>query len=519
MVRFIVALTALGIPAVACAIAVVALPGASSDRGPLLVRTEVVDRNGIVLAATASAPSLFANPRHIGNARSVAARLAQLIPGSNEAGLRARLGSNAQFVWIARWVPDAVAKSVANAHLSGVGIRRELVRQYPLGRVTAHVVGYTELDSGLGSSGIESFLDQAPMSEQGPLRLTIDSRVQRAVWEELQAAVRVHHALGAVGLVLDARSAEVLASVSLPDFDPNDHSTIVSVGIRNKVSSSVYEMGGVFGMFVTALALEDHRITTQSLIDVTHPLRLAGETTLQGEEPSGHPLSVADVFAQSSVIGAARIAQLSEPAEMRAFLKKLGLMDTVSIETGDAVPHPLYTSQAWEDLWRTTVGYGYGIAVTPLQAAAAASSLVNGGTLMAPTLVLRDPEQTRTGYRVVSARTSADLRKLLRNTVLHGTGAQADVPGYSVGGKTGTSAQFVSGHYTNDLWFSWFVCAFPLERATPRYTLLVMLELTRAGEGAGLTGRPATRWTAAPVAGQIIRKIGPLLEGARESGS
>ncbi len=514
--RFIVVLAALLMPAVASAIAVVALPGASSERGPILVRTEVVDRNGVLLASAATAPSLFANPRHVDNARKTAARLAQLIPGSNEAALRAKLASRAQFVWIARWVPEAVSRAVAAAHLAGVTIRREMVRQYPLGRVTAHVVGYSELDSGLGTAGIESFLDKEPMTGPGPLRLTIDSRVQRAVWEELQAAVKAHHARGAAGLVLDARTAEVLASVSLPDFDPNDHSTIVPAAMRNRVTSGVYEMGSVFGMFATALALEDRRITTQSMIDVTHPLRLVNSTTLQDERPSSRPLSVAEVFAQSSVVGAARIAQLSEPTDMQAFLRKLSLMDTVSIETGDAVPRPLYTSLPWPDLWRTTVGYGYGLAVTPLQAAAAASSLVNGGTLLAPTLLLREAAETRTGSRVLSARTSADLRKLFRHTVLHGTAAQADVPGYSVGGKAGDSAQFVAGHYSDDQWFSWFVGAFPVNPATPRYTLLVMLDLTRAGEGTGPAGNPAVQWTAAPVAGQIIRKIGPLLRAAGE---
>ncbi len=509
--RFILVLAALMMPAVAAAIAVVALPGSSSERGPILVRTEVVDRNGVVLASTTSAPSLFANPRHVDNAQKTAARLAQLIPGSNEATLRAKLASRAQFVWIARWVPEGVSRAVADAHLTGVGIRREMVRQYPLGRVTAHVVGYTALDSGLGMAGVESFLDRAPAEKPGPLRLTIDSRVQRAVWEELRAAVKAQHAAGAVGLVLDARTAEVLASVSLPDFDPNDHSTLVSAAIRNRVISGVYEMGSVFGMFATALALEHRRITTESMIDVTHPLRLANHTTLQDERPSSHPLSVADVFARSSVVGAARIAQLSEPADMEGFLRKLSLMDTVSVETGDAAAHPLYTSLAWQDLWRTTVGYGYGLAVTPLQAAAAAAALVNGGTLLGPTLLLRDAADTRTSSRVISARTSADLRKLWRNTVLHGTGLKADVPVYSVGGKAGDSAQFVAGHYSDDRWFSWFVGAFPMDVATPRYALLVMLDLTRAGKGTGPAGNPDVQWIAAPVAGQIVRKIGPLL--------
>jgi cell division protein FtsI (penicillin-binding protein 3) len=214
---------------------------------------------------------------------------------------------------------------------------------------------------------------------------------------------------------------------------------------------------------------------------------------------------------------------MSEPADMQAFLRKLRLMDTVPIETGDAVGHPLYTPLGRQDLWRTTVGYGYGIAVTPLQAAAAASSLVNGGTLFAPTLLLRAGQQPPAGRRVISERTSADLRQLLRNAVLRGTGAQADVPGYGVGGKTGTSSRFVAGHYTNDRWFSWFVCAFPLQAVTPRYTLLVMLDVAspeqgagNAGESAGRAGASEARWAAVPVAGQIIRKIGPLLgAGAR----
>src|SRR5882724_12786465 len=213
--------------------------------------------------------------------------------------------------------------------------------------------------------------------------------------------------------------------VSLPDFDPNQRASLDVETLRNRSVSSVYEMGGIFQIFGTALALETRQVTPGTLIDVTRPLRV-GRTVLRDDQPSTRPLSVADVFARSSVIGAARIAQRGSPHEAMSFLSQLGLLDPIAIEVGESAARPVFSGYVWGPLGRTTMGYGYGIAVSPLQAAVAATAIVNHGLLLQPTLLARAPDARVAAMRVVSEETSASLRAMLRQVVVSGTGAAAN---------------------------------------------------------------------------------------------
>lgn len=216
--------------------------GAAAAAQPVL-RSDITDRNGVVLATTIQTPSVFANPRRIEDAAAAAAALAACIPGSDPSELRARLAVDRAFVWVARQVGAETAQSVMRLHLPGVGLRIEPQRLYPQGSLTSHAVGFSDREAQWGMAGVEKALDERLQRGGDPVRLSIDARVQAAVREELAKAVDGSGAKGAAGLVLDAESAEVLALVSLPDFDPNDRRTIVPNSYKNSVTSNVYELG------------------------------------------------------------------------------------------------------------------------------------------------------------------------------------------------------------------------------------------------------------------------------------
>jgi cell division protein FtsI (penicillin-binding protein 3) len=474
-----------------------------------VLRGDITDRNGVVLATTVETPSVFANPHRISDAAAAAAALAACIPGSDSSELRERLAADRAFVWVARQIGPEAAQSVMRLHLPGVGLRIEPERRYPQGSLASHAVGFSDREAQWGMAGIEKALDER-LRRGEPVHLSIDARVQAAVREELAKAVDGFGAKGAAGLVLDARSAEVVALVSLPDFDPNDRRTIVPNGYKNSVTSNVYELGGVFEIFSTALALDAGKVGTGTSFEVTPALKI-GARTVHDEDPVSRRLTVAHIFARSSLIGEALIAQRLSPQEQQAGLRRMGLLDPLRIELAETVGNPLVNHGAWGRYVRTTIGYGYGIAVTPLQAAAVATAVINHGRMVQPTLLKREGGSIES-RSIVSEATSAQMRRLLRQAVSAGTGIYADVPGYRVGGKTGTSLKTQGWGYDKTRHQTWFFAGFPMTD-TPRYTLMVMLDEPRgAPDPRRQMVRTTAEWNAAPAAGKIIGRIAPLLE-------
>jgi cell division protein FtsI (penicillin-binding protein 3) len=477
-------------------------------------RAEIVDRNGVLLATSDNAPSLFANPRRVKDPGSTADLLARLIPGTNAPDLRAKLVEPRTFVWIARRVDEPVAQAVMRQSLAGIGLHREPRRRYPQGALTSHVVGYTDADVTAGMGGAERWFNRQLADGKSPLALSIDIRLQTVVLEELRHAVERSKALGGAGLLLNP-GGEVLALVSLPDFDPQARDSISPNGDKDKLTGNVYELGGAFAIFTAAIALEGRVVTTRTSIDVSRPLRL-GQTLIRDDDPVTHPLSASEVFARSSVIGLALIAERTAPETQFAMLRKFGLIEPMSFVPGEPLITPLVRQHDWRDLDRTVLGYGYGLAITPLQATAVASSIVNQGLWVQPRL-LNESGRARTEphsvdgapRRVVSEQTSTEVRKLLRAAVTDGTGLQADVSGYAVGGKTGSTYKHLAGKYDKTHRETWFIGAFPLRPDTASYTLLVMLDEPQVV--AGGHDSATAQWNAAPAAGRIIARAAPLL--------
>ena len=376
-------------------------------------------------------------------------------------------------------------------------------RVYPMGNLAAHVVGFSDPD-GRGLAGIERQFDAKLREGSGALSLSIDVRVQHVLRNELVRAMTEHRAVGAAGIVLDTANGELLAMVSLPDFDPNRARSAGAERRFNRATLGIYEMGSTFKVLSTALALDAGAVTLADRIDATRPIRVA-RFTIRDFHAKARVLTVPEVFIHSSNIGAAKLGLAVGGKRMRRFLGDLGMFRKTPVEIGEN-GRPLFPRR-WREINTMTVSFGHGVAVSPLHLASAVAAVVNGGTLHPPTLLKREPEARPEGKRVLSRATSDKMRRLMRLVVAEGTGSKAAAAGYLVGGKTGTAEQAGRGGYRKKRLLSSFVAAFPMHR--PRYVVLALLDQPR---GTRKTHGYATGgWVAAPVIGKTVARIGPLL--------
>ncbi len=461
-------------------------------------RGEIVDRKGELLATNLRTASVFANPRKVKNPREAAARLVAALPELSEAEVAAGLSSDRSFIWLKRGLTPAQQFEVNRLGIPGVDFEHEDRRVYPYGALTAHVLGFTDVDS-RGLAGVEQSFDQM-LSEQGSqLRLSIDVRVQEIVRQEIARQALGFDALGAGGIVMDATNGEILALVSLPDFDPNAPGEASEEARFNRVSLGVYELGSVFKIFNHALALDSGVASMSSFYDATKPIRVS-RFAISDYHPENRWLSVPEIFMHSSNIGSARMALDVGTEAQRRFMGALGMLRKTSVELPEQ-GRPMFPDP-WREVNTMTISFGHGIAVSPLHLVAGVAATVNGGVLYPPTLVRHDENEVLLGTQVISAETSAEMRRLLRLVVAEGTGQKGDAPGYFVGGKTGTAEKLEDGRYKRKALISSFVAAFPIH--DPQYVVYVMLDEpqgTKESYGFATGG-----WTAAPAVSRIIER-------------
>lgn len=469
-------------------------------------RAAIVDRNGVLLATSLPVAALYADPRQVMNATVAAARLKKVLPDLHEKALARDLASDRSFVWIDRDLSPRQEYAVNALGIPGLYFQEEARRVYPQGRLAAQVLGYTDVD-GHGIAGIEKYFNQRlsdPALRGTPLTLSLDVRVQHAVRNELEKSVTAFAAKGAAGIVLNAHTGEVLAMVSLPDFDPTHAADATPDERFNRATLGVYELGSVFKTFTLAMALNSGKATMTSGQDASHPIHIGG-FTIHDDDAKNRWLSIPEIYMYSSNIGAAKTAVDVGATEQRAFLGKLGLLTKSSIELPE-VGTPLIP-RVWSTIATMTVGFGQGISVSPLQFANAAMAMVNGGLMVPATLLKRPPGSLIPAVRMISPQTSEDIRKLMRLVVEYGTGRQAAAPGYLVGGKTGTAEKVGPHGYRRHANVQSFIAAFPI--TDPRYVVMVTFDEahgTKATHGFDTAG-----WTAAPTAGKIIARIAPML--------
>ncbi len=480
-------------------------------------RPDIVDRNGRLLATDVEVHSLFADPSRIADRDEAIEKLATVLPDFDENEMRKALSDrNKHFAWVRRGLTPKMAQAVHDLGLPGFAFRRELRRAYPLGALAGHMLGRVDVDN-KGVAGIERYIDDnvgidgvhtTRPTERPPVRLSIEIGAQAGLEAELADAMTRYKAAGAAAIVLDVKTGEIAASASLPRIEPARAADATDAAKKDRLQSGTYELGSIFKMMTIAAALDSNQVTPDSVIDVRAPL-MAGRYEIKDLHSPGRPLTVTEIFLQSSNVGAGMLALAGGTSAQQTFLKRAGLTTPMMTQLGPVTP-PVVPAR-WDRTETITVAYGHGIAVAPLQFAAAAVALVNGGTTIAPTYLARRPaDPVAPATQLISSQTSAAMRTIMRRNVTdtEGTGKRADVPGYEVGGKTGTADIAGPRGYRQGGVISSFLAAFPM--SNPRYVALVLLFEPQASAETG--GKRLAGLTAAPVAGRIIARIGPLLE-------
>ncbi len=470
-------------------------------------RADILDRNGVLLATSLEMASLYADPVMVADPVAVAEGLVRVFPDMIYGDMLQKLQRKSRFVWLRRNITPQEQYGVLELGQPGLKFEKGQRRIYPQGMLAAHFIGYTNID-GKGLAGVERSFDSFLNEAAGPLALTLDIRLQYILSREIRTAFEKFSAQGAVGVVLDITNGEILAATSLPSFDPHDPGGADQKALFNRLTLGVYELGSPFKIFSTAALLETLDVPMGKTFDARKPLK-HGRFHISDFHPEKRRLTVPEVFVYSSNIGAALMGEMVGTEALKDFYKDLGLFSSLSLEIGE-IGHPILP-ETWRDINTLTASYGHGIAVSPLQMVVAASTIMGGGTLLQPTLILdknkAEKPRENLDLRVVSPQTAHRLRQLMRLTVTNGTGAKADVPGYRVGGKTGTAEKPGPKGYDRKRLLSSFIGFFPME--APRYAVFVMLDEPKGTKDS--FNYATGGWVAAPAVGRIIASMGPLL--------
>jgi cell division protein FtsI (penicillin-binding protein 3) len=478
-------------------------------------RPDILDRNGNVLATDVLTPSLFAEPRRIIDADEASELLVAVMPDLASTDYRERLASKRGFVWLKRDISAKQQREVYKLGVPGVGFLNETKRTYPKSAEASHVLGYVNIDN-QGSAGIEKWLDSNGLADlhragfasdrnQAPIELSLDLRVQHAVRDELIWARDKFKAQAGAGIVADVRTGEIVAMVSVPDYDPNNPHDAVDPTRINRLTKGTYEMGSTFKALTLAMGLDSGKVKLNSTFDARMPLRF-GKFDIHDYHAQNRVLSVPEIFTYSSNIGAARVALAIGVEGHKAFLKKLGQLDRLQTELPESAK-PIVPKH-WGELNTITIAFGHGLSVAPLQAVMGVAALVNGGHLIPPTFLKRSQEQALAiSQQVIKPETSVMMRYLMRLNAEKGSAKKVDVTGYYVGGKTGTAEKAINGRYAKNRLLTDFMAILPSDN--PRYLVLVMLDEPQPLPETH--GYATAAWNAGPATAHIITRIAPML--------
>ncbi len=467
------------------------------------VRANIVDRNGELLATTVDTFSLGANPSLIWDAEEVYTSLVGMFPDLAGDDLKKRLSDpSIKFMWVKRGLTPRQREAVMTLQIEGLEFRTEKGRNYPLGELAGHVLGQIDPD-GRGIAGVERTFDMALKAGGEPVQLTLDIEVQTALEAELAAAATDFDMEGAAAILMDTRTGEVLGMASWPAFDPNRAGEIPATNASrlNRAIGAVYELGSVFKPLTTAAALEAGAVHPHDRFDISQPVKL-GKFEVKDTHHFANIADVTEILVESSNIGTVHVARKLGTRRQIDFLTLAGLMDKAPIELpGSEAP---LKPETFNETAAATVSYGHGMSVTPLAFLAAFASLGNGGEMIPPTLVL-DPKRKVEPVALMSAVTAETVTGMMRESVLRGTGATAEIAGYRIAGKTGTGEKPIKGGYDKNANISSFAAVFPEDG--PQYALIVTLDNPKAKQGRGATASGS----AAPVAGRIVERVAPIL--------
>jgi cell division protein FtsI/penicillin-binding protein 2 len=481
-------------------------------------RGEIVDRQGRLLAYSVDADTVYAVPYDVDDATKTAAALCAALDDCSpkeRASLADRLAGDRPFTYVRRRVSPLEARKVAALNLGGIGFMKESRRYYPNKELAAHLLGYVGIDN-VGLSGIEAAYDKLIRGKEGRLivqtdarrqayggrleraptaggsiELTIDEQLQHIVERELRAGVDGKRADGGSAVVMDPHTGEILAIASYPSFNPNAYNAATEIARRNRAVQDIYEPGSTFKVVTIAAALEEHILPVDAMIETGPGVFRLGNRII--DEFEGHnygTLSLTDVIVKSSNVGAVKIGLKIGAERFGLYAQRFGFGKPTSPDFPSESPGILWPASKLNDSGIASMAMGYQVSVTPLQMAAAMSTVANGGTWIEPRVVrafTRDGVRTKVEplrkRRVISPETALQMLPILERVVTHGTGKAAQVPGYSVAGKTGTADKIVNGRYVGYMQNVSFLGFVPSRN--PVLTVIVMVDTPRVGSDTG----------------------------------
>jgi cell division protein FtsI (penicillin-binding protein 3) len=485
-------------------------------------RPTILDRNGLEMAVDIRVPSLFAEPRRIVDVNEATTKLRTILPDLDAPWLSKRLSGDKGFVWIKRELTPAIEEKIFNLGIPGLDFLTESKRFYPSGQETSHIMGAVNIDN-QGTMGIEKHIDDdglamlqsvglARNAEMTPVNLAIDLRVQHVMYDQLTDALTRYKAIAAAGVMLDIKTGEVLGMVSLPDFDPNNPSTLFQDynGQKNqrfnRITSGIYELGSTFKTVTMAAALDAGAVKITDQFDARYGVKF-GRFTIDDFHGKHRILSLPEVYKYSSNIGTIHVMQALGKDNFRDFLTKVGFDKPVPFELPEMrAPN---VPKKFSDIVAATASFGHGLSISPLHMARAVAGFMNDGCMLPPTIYKRSEAEAKPMcQQVISPRTSKEILYLMRLNALEGSGTRMNkfANGYRVGGKTGTAEKVVGKAYSSSKTLAVFASGFPLDN--PRYAMVVLVdepqnENPQSGHTAG--------WNAGEVTGRIVQRIAPML--------
>ncbi|WP_019574107.1 peptidoglycan D,D-transpeptidase FtsI family protein [Curvibacter lanceolatus] len=483
-------------------------------------RGRILDRNGLILASSVPAPSLWAIPEDVDRDPVKLRELARLIE-MPLAELNKKLeDEDKTFVWIKRQVDEPVARKVAELGIKGIYQRKEYKRQYPEGESAAHVVGFTNVED-QGQEGIELAFnkdlggkpgsrrvikdrlgrvvedvgEQIPPMDGRDIELSIDSKVQFFAYQRLREAVIANKAKAGSVVVIDSSTGEVLALANYPSYQPDKRQNLSGEQLRNRALTDTFEPGSTMKPITVGMALEAGRITPQTIIDTT-PGRLTITGSTITDTHNYGVLTVEGVIQKSSNVGATKIAQRMSPHEMWDTYSALGFGQKPQISFPGAVSGRVRPYKSWRPIEQATMSYGYGLSASLFQMVRSYTAFAHDGEIIPATILKNDNRAS--GVKVFSPQTATAVRKMLQMAAgPGGTGMKAQTVGYSVGGKSGTAHKQVGKGYASNKYRSWFTGMAPIDK--PRIIVGVMVDEPSAGQYYGGT-------VAAPVFSEVVQQ-------------
>ncbi len=476
------------------------------------IRNDIIDRNGVILSRNITAYHAAIKSSFIKDKKKFVVKIKLAFPDTDSKNLIFNL-NNKKYFYLKKRLTDDEKDKLWKLGEKGIIFEPFQARVYPHSNLYSHIIGQTDYDN-FGISGVENYYDNILRDKKKfdkPLQLSLDTNIQYLIKNELEEAIKIFKAEGAASLLMDSENGEVLSLVSLPDFNINKRVNLKDKAFMNKITKGVFELGSIFKTFTVALALEEEIVDSKTIIkNITKSIKCSIHN-ISDIKKFPASMTVEDILIQSSNIGTIKIARKIGKEKYKKFLKDLNLFNSPKFEL-DEIGNPIPFN--WNKCKLETVSYGHGITTTPLQAAAAYATLISGGKLVLPTLE-KNKNKDLNSRRIVSKETSVKLKKILRKVVTdtNGTASLADIHGYNVSGKTGTSQYYDDKNKNINTFISFF------NASNKSYILLVMLDDPQIAEnliydykGFKIKGtRNEAGWNAVYSSGKIIEKIGPIL--------